>query len=257
MQKRIMAIVAHADDLEVYCGGTMAKFVEAGYDGVEVLLTASMAGADIDGQGYRRSKPEQVIPHRHREALEAARILGIARVERLDYQNTLYSDGDAFVWLGDEGFDTRHPAAHGPLLPAVAINEKLLEPLVELLGREEPEIVIGQHMFSGSEHVLCGHIINLAFRKALRKGASLGQLWLPVAARHCTWSSDLRVYPSPNILIDISAQWDKKQAAMLAHASQKLDKELDKIRLIDQYWGIANECALAEPFFTLCDGRYR
>jgi len=248
--------MAHADDMEVYAGGTMAKFVDQGYEGVLVLLTACMAGAKVGDRGYRQTVPEEAIPIRDREVRDGAGILGVSKVERLDFQNTLYSDGSDFVWMGDEAFDPDHPAA-GPLSPAVAINPKLIQPVVDLIRKYEPEIVIGQHMLSGFEHVCAGHIVNLAFRQAMEEGASLGQLWLPAAVRHCTWASDIRLYPSPNILIDITDYWDKKEQAMLAHQSQKLEESVEKIRAISHYWGMARQCELAEPFFTLCDARYR
>jgi LmbE family N-acetylglucosaminyl deacetylase len=251
-----MAMMAHADDMEVYAGGTMAKFTSEGYEGVLALLTPSMAGAKVDERGYRKVPPGEAMAVRDREVEEAARVLGVSRVERLGLQNTLYSDGRDFVWLGDADFQAQWPGL-GPLLPAVAINPELIRPVVEVIRRFEPEIVICQHMTSGFEHVCAGHVVNLAFRQAMEQGVSLGQLWLPVAVRHCTWASDLRIYPTPNVLIDITAFWEKKARAMLCHKSQRLDDAVEKVRLVNRYWGMARQCDLAEPFFTLCDARYR
>jgi LmbE family N-acetylglucosaminyl deacetylase len=256
VKKLIMAVMAHADDLEVYAGGTMAKFVEQGYEGVLVMLSANIAGASAGGKKYRQTLPEECIPLRAAETRAAAEVLGVRRVEFLNFQDMLYSDGTDFVHLGDAGFNPALPGV-GPLLPAVAMNPKLVAPVTEVIARYEPEIVIMQHAFSGFEHVTSGHIVNLAFRQAMKTGASLGQLWLPMTVRHCTWESDLRVYPSPNVLIDITAQWEKKSAAMLAHKSQRLEGAIEKIRLANRYWGMARQCELAEAFFTLCDARYR
>lgn len=256
MKKCIMAIMAHADDLEVYAGGTMAKFVEQGYEGVLVQMTESAAGARVPGKGYRQTTREETKPLRDEELRRGAEILGVRNVERLDFQSMLYSDGKDFVWIGDDDYNYRLPGA-GPLMPAVAINPKLIAPVIDLITRYEPEIVIGQHMLSGFEHVCTGHILNQAFRQAMEKGVSLGQLWTPSCVRHCTWASDVRLYPSPNVLIDITSTWEKKVAAMLAHESQGLDKSVEKIRVIAQYWGLARQCELAEAFFTLCDARYR
>ncbi len=256
MTRRIMAVMAHADDMEVYAGGTMAKFAEQGYEGILVMLSANTAGAAAPGKSYRQTLPEECIPLRAQETRAAAALLGVRTVEFLGFQDMLHSDGREFLYLGDPGFNPTLPGA-GPLLPAVAMNPRLIAPVREVMARYEPEIVIAQHTFSGFEHMTAGHIVNLAFRQALGAGASLGQLWLPAAVRHCTWDSDLRVYPSPNILIDITAQWEKKAAAMLAHRSQRLEGAIEKIRLANRYWGMARQCELAEPFFTLCDGRYR
>jgi LmbE family N-acetylglucosaminyl deacetylase len=256
MKKCIMAIMAHADDLEVYAGGTMAKFIAAGYEGVLVMLSANANGAAIGDKKYRETLPAEAMVVREQETREGAAILGVRHLEFLNFQSMMHSDGKGFVWLGDPGFRTDHPGM-GPLIPAVAMNPRLLDPVVAAIRKYEPEIVIAQHILSGFEHVCSGHIINLAFRTAMKEGASLGQLWMPMIVRHCTWESDFRLYPSPNILIDITAQWALKEKAMLAHGSQGLEKSVAKIRLANQYWGMARQSELAEPFFTLCDARYR
>ena len=256
MKKCIMAVVAHADDMEVFAGGTMAKFVEQGYEGVLVMLSANTAGAGVGGKKYRQTPPEECMPVRAEETRAGAAKLGVRTVEFLNFQDMLYSDGKDFLFLGDAGFNPALPGV-GPLLPAVAMNPKLIAPVTEVIARYEPEIVIMQHALSGFEHITSGHIVNLAFRQAMKNGASLGQLWLPVTVRHCTWESDFRLYPSPNVLIDITAQWEKKVAAMLAHKSQGLEGAVEKIRAGNRYWGMARQCELAEAFFTLCDARYR
>jgi LmbE family N-acetylglucosaminyl deacetylase len=234
----------------------MAKFTDEGYEGILVMLGANDAGAAIGAKGYRRTLPAEVMPVREQETREGAGILGVRHIEFMGLGHMLHSDGQDFVWMGDPGFREGHPGT-GPLLPSVAINPRLIEPVAAVIRRFEPEITIAQHMFSGFEHLCCGHIVNLAFRLAVKQGASLGQLWLPMAVRASTWQSDIRVYPSPNILIDISAQWARKERAILAHRSQGLDRHLPGIRLANRYWGMARECELAEPFYTLCDARYR
>jgi N-acetylglucosamine malate deacetylase 1 len=63
-----MAIGAHADDCEIFAGGTIAKLVAAGRKGLLVDLTDASAGT--------RGTPEQ----RLREAAAAAKSLNITRV---------------------------------------------------------------------------------------------------------------------------------------------------------------------------------
>ena len=63
MQKRILAAMAHADDLEYYAGGTMAKFVARGYEGILLMLSCNCAGGDIRGDGnYLKHSPEETMP---------------------------------------------------------------------------------------------------------------------------------------------------------------------------------------------------
>ena len=256
MKKCILAIMAHADDLEIFAGGTMAKFTEQGYRGVLVMLTGNMGGAAVGKKKYYEVRPDEAAPIREKETRTGAAILGVNKIEFLNFQETAYSTGQKFILPGDPGYQSEYPG-FGPLLPFVASNSRLIEPVVSLIQKYEPEIVISQHLFSGIEHLCSGHIINQAFRTAMAKGTSLGQLWLPVAPRYFNWAADLRIYPSPNILIDTTAQWKRKKKAILAHKSQKLNGAIEKIRLQDRYWGVARQCELAEAFFTLCDARYR
>jgi LmbE family N-acetylglucosaminyl deacetylase len=251
-----MAMMAHADDMEIYAGGTVAKFADQGYDTVLVMLTANVGGAATERKRYRQTVPEECMPIRDAEMRAGAAILGVRQIECLALMNLLHSDGNDFVWMGDPAFRENHPGA-GPLLPAAAINPRLIEPAIRVIRKYEPEVVIGQHMLSGFEHLCAGHIVNQAFRQAMAQGASLGQLWLPCGVRECTWASDVRIHPTPNILIDISAYWDRKAAAVRAHKSQRLEGALENIRTANRYWGMARECELAEPFVTLCDARYR
>jgi len=251
-----MAVMAHADDLELYAGGTMAKFTDQGYEGILVMVTANIDGGKIGNKSYRQTTPEEVAPVRAAETEKGAAILGVRIIENLKLQNLCYSNGKGFVTIGDPDFNYCR-ADTGALLAAAAMNERLLQPLIDLYARYEPEIVVMQNMNSGFEHLCAGHIAHLAFRKAMAQGASLGQLWLPMALRPTAWASDLRLYASPNILIDITRHWDRKVAAILAHQSQQLESHVEGVRTINRYWGMARECELAEPFFTLCEAHYR
>ncbi len=65
----VVAVGAHPDDPESGCGGTLARYAEAGHAVTIVYLTRGELG--IEGR-----PPEEVAKTRSREALEASRILG-------------------------------------------------------------------------------------------------------------------------------------------------------------------------------------
>ena len=256
MNKRIMVIMAHADDMEIYAGGTMAKFTDQGYEGILVMLTANNVGGVVEGKGYRQTTPEEIMPVRAREVRDGAAILGVSVIEEMEFKCNVYSDGEEYVWLGDKEYDMQHPSGSEPLAAAAA-NPKCVDRVKEMIKKYEPEIVISHNFFTSFPHTAAAHLVNHAFGLAVKEGASLGQLWIPAHVRHLAWQSDARQFPSPNIIIDITDYWDRKQQAMLAHKTQQLEKALDKVKLICRYWGIAGQCELAEPFFTLIDARYR
>lgn len=84
-ESKLLIFAAHPDDTEFMAGGTVAKFVDEGYEVYEVIATNGERGSfELDR--------ETLIRTREREAREAARILG-----KRDVINLGYSDG----YLGD------------------------------------------------------------------------------------------------------------------------------------------------------------
>lgn len=70
-----MAIVAHPDDIEFSCAGTMARWAKAGAKITYVLLTSGDVG--IDEPGMTREKATEI---REAEARQAAEIAGVNEV---------------------------------------------------------------------------------------------------------------------------------------------------------------------------------
>lgn len=79
-KKVVLAIGAHPDDIELGCGGTLAKFVESGYD-VHGLV------ASVGENG----NPSKKI-NRKTEAEKAARVLGLKSVEVLNFKDTEFKN---------------------------------------------------------------------------------------------------------------------------------------------------------------------
>ena len=78
-KKTVLVVVAHADDLEFYAGGAIARFVhEKAYDVYELILTDNSRGS------YSLSS-EQLIEISAREAVEAGRVLGLKEVRLAGY----------------------------------------------------------------------------------------------------------------------------------------------------------------------------
>jgi len=64
----ILAVVAHPDDMEILCGGTMAKFSRLGH---KVTVCHVCDG----GKGSKSHSSEELIKIRHKEALESAKLI--------------------------------------------------------------------------------------------------------------------------------------------------------------------------------------
>ncbi len=66
---RILAIGAHPDDVEFYCGGTLARYAQAGH----VVIMAYATNGD---KGHFRIPPAELARTREREARAAAAVIG-------------------------------------------------------------------------------------------------------------------------------------------------------------------------------------
>ena len=75
---KIMAIGAHLDDIEIACGGTLAKALKAGHE-VRVLIMSKSGYPNKDGIVQRSD--EQAV----QEGIEALHTLGISEIEILDF----------------------------------------------------------------------------------------------------------------------------------------------------------------------------
>jgi LmbE family N-acetylglucosaminyl deacetylase len=119
----IMVVAAHPDDIESWCAGTLARSIDAGATVRLLLVTSGDKGSDDP-----RATPADVAGRREREALEAARRLGIVEVAFLrhpdgevEYTRTLRGQivGPMRRWRPAVLFthDPDHPYHARPLFP--------------------------------------------------------------------------------------------------------------------------------------------
>jgi len=85
--ERVMVITAHPDDSEFGAGGTVARHVK---DGREVTYVIATNGNK--GSSDRAMTPERLASIRATEQRNAARVLGVERVEFLGYEDCELED---------------------------------------------------------------------------------------------------------------------------------------------------------------------
>src|SRR5215472_9875748 len=88
--QRILVIMAHPDDAEFICGGTMARLVAEGRDIYYVLVTSGNRGSHEAGMTM-----ERLAKIREDEQRRAAAALGVREVSFLGH-----NDGEVEVNLG-------------------------------------------------------------------------------------------------------------------------------------------------------------
>lgn len=222
----IMAIAAHPDDIESWCGGTLARAVDAGAS-VRLLLVTS---GDLGTSDPQATRP-LVAVQREAEAQQAAARLGLAQVAFLRYpdgevENSHALRGDLVAWIRRWRPDVlfTHDPEH-PLPPYLAHHDH------RAVGRAALDAV----------YPLARD--RLAFAEQAEAGLAphaVRQVWLFASA-------------VADVYVEISQSFERKIAARLAHASQTPDPtalpESWRRRFVDV--GRPAGLALAEAFTVL------
>ena len=81
---RAMVVVAHADDAEWGCAGTVAQWCKNGWEVVYVLCTDGSKGTDD-----AKLTSEELVSIRKKEQLDAAQVLGLHNVVFLGYEDSM------------------------------------------------------------------------------------------------------------------------------------------------------------------------
>jgi LmbE family N-acetylglucosaminyl deacetylase len=224
---RVLAVVAHPDDVESLCGGLVAALAAAGAAIGYVLLTSGDKGSpdpDVD--------PLALAALREAEQLAAAAVLGVQDVTFLRY-------GD-----GEVADDT-------PTREAVAAQIRRLRP--DLLIAFDPWHAYTFH----NDHRQAGFVAlaaarGLAPHPGPARGAD-GALTADVAPGHMTREAWLFLTDRPDVIVDIAPGIELKIAARIAHACQAIDAEAVKrgIRTRAETTGAPYAVPLAETFRTI------
>lgn len=240
-RKCIMVFGAHADDVEPMAGGTFAKYISEGYEGIYVCVINNLAGCGIESVGGGTTPPPEAkrplftvssstlsypcdaletIQIRSEEAKSAAEVFHATPVF-LDFREGIIWQGRARCNLGSELYSQFDP----PGRQAVSLAEEEsgnTEYLVELLRKYSPEIVI-THTLGGDkhDHGNSAYIMYLAFRQAAQKGVPVGKLWM----RPKGWLLGDKPVSKPKIKPDVHINVrdfiSVKYEALNKHVSQK------------------------------------
>jgi LmbE family N-acetylglucosaminyl deacetylase len=203
MNKRVMGVGAHPDDLEWYAGATICKLAHAGADIIFVILTEGEKGtydADTD--------PHTLAARRKEEQRAAAQFLGIRQV----------------IWLGYRD---------GELEPTPEAKKKL----AALYREHQPELLLAFDPWKRYElhpdHLAAGKIALDA-----RLGARMPLFYPDLRAQGLNaWTiPELWLFDAdaPNHFEDVSATFDAKLSALALHQSQDVWGEKNRAFLEDQ-----------------------
>lgn len=233
-RKCIMVFAAHADDVEALAGGTFAKYIAEGYEGIYVGAINNLAGCSLEKTPYFNGAPRFSISHspheypvgaletsqiREEEARQAAAIFGATPVF-LNFKEPWFSIGRKQIDYGTDLFYQYDPPGRPAISLATYLGEEV-DFVYELLRKYQPEVVI-THTLGGEkhDHGNAGYMIYLAFKKAMQENVSVGKLWMTVNGWLAGDGAQRNGFGKPDVRIDIKDFLKIKYAAYDVHVSQ-------------------------------------
>lgn len=217
----VVAVGPHPDDVELFCGGTVATLVAAGQRVAILDLT----------QGERATRGD--LDTRAREASRAAEILGVART------NLRLPDGAIDPFGGD--------ASPASTVGRVVAALRSLRPRVVLLPHRH-----ARHPDHAAASALVRRAVFLAGLQRVEGGAPHRVM--------ATAEYFLRVASRPSFVVDVSAAYETKRSAIAAYQSQvqpRSDGTLvgapgarEALEARDAYFGSLIGAARGEGFYT-------
>lgn len=233
-RKCILVFGAHADDVDENAGGTLAKYVALGYEGIYVCAINNLDGCNLERTPWYDKGPNFTVsnsPHkyplgaletsqiREEEARQAAAIYPATPIF-LNFKEPTFFMGRKSVSYGTDLFHEYNPPGRQQIAMATYLDEDV-DFVFNLLKKYQPEIVI-THTMGGEklDHGNAAYLIYLAFKKAIREQVPVGKLWMTVNG----WLLDPIARQSgrgkPDVKVDVKAYLKVKYEALNKHLSQ-------------------------------------
>jgi LmbE family N-acetylglucosaminyl deacetylase len=219
---RVMVVTAHPDDSEFGAAGTVAKFVKDGCEVTYVVVTNGNKGSSD-----RTMTPERLARIREEEQRNAARTLGVERVQFLGYE-----DG------------------------AVEDTRDLRRDVSREIRRWRPDLVVCQNPHrtynlgaSHRDHRVVGGVALDCVYPLARDHMAFPEL-MPEYEPHKVREVYVMQWESPQVIVDISEVFELKIKALACHTSQFADFAAVEARIRERsaLLGKAKGYAFAEAF---------
>jgi len=229
-----MVFGAHADDVDEIAGGTFAKYISMGYEGVYVCVTNNLAGCNLEKTPYFDRGPSFTISDsplkypvgaletnqiRSEEAKAAAAVYGAIPVF-LDFSEPEFYLGRKVIIYATEEFINFNPPGRRQINLATRYSEDV-NIVVDLLEKYQPEIVI-THTLGGEklDHEGTAYMMYLAFKKAIDKNIPVGKMWMTVNGWLLDKDAQKMGRGKPDIKEDVRDFLNIKYEALNKHLSQ-------------------------------------
>ena len=208
-QKNILIILAHPDDPEFFCGGSIARWIKSGHQVAYLLLTKGDKGAVDETLTY-----ENITKLRITEQEQAAKSLGVGLVEFLDYE-----DGYIFPNL-----ELRR-----------AIVREIRKQKPDILVTCDPTNLFPSHQYiNHPDHRYAGQVVIDAVFPASGNYFFFPELIDEGYKPHEVEQVWMSLTNQPDVILDVSEYWKDRLDALKLHASQIGDPEAFENHMLDR-----------------------
>jgi LmbE family N-acetylglucosaminyl deacetylase len=210
----ILVVLAHPDDPEFFCGGTLHFWTCAGHQVDYFLLTCGDKG--FNDSTAPDMTPDALCATRHKEQLEAAGVIGAGSVHWLERPD-------------------------GYLVPDIDLRREVTRAIRRfkptILMTCDPQTQFTAFGINHPDHRAAGQAALDAVYPAAGNKAYFPELIDEGLEPHMPREVWISLTNQPNTTIDITVQWPAKMEALLKHASQVGDPEKFKARMLSRHTG--------------------
>lgn len=196
--RRALVVSAHPDDIEFGCAGTVALWVDEGWDVRYVIVTSGQKGVQD-----ATTEPEAFGRLREAESVEAARAVGVTDVTFLRWMDSevLYADQRALRKDLSRQFRVHRPHRLVSMTPELLPTEYFLN---HPDHRTVAEATLDITLTGGTTAAIFPELL---LEEGLEPWKGLDEAWIIAPAGGST-------------VVDITTTVDRKIAALKAHVSQ-------------------------------------
>lgn len=235
-EQRALVIVAHPDDAEFGCAGTVARWADEGWEVTYVVLTDGSGGGPDDATDVGPAAREAVIRQRQAEQRAAADVLGVKDVCFLGYR-----DGTVQPTLELRREIARIVRQYRPGRVIIPSPDRVWAPTYHV-RRHHPD------------HLATGQAALAALYPAAQNPWDFPELLDEGLRPHRVEEIYVMGAPVVNCAVDITATIDRKVAALRAHQSQLGTRFPEVERLIRRMaaeLGVKHGMEYAEEFHRI------
>jgi LmbE family N-acetylglucosaminyl deacetylase len=207
----VLVVLAHPDDPEFFCGGTIGLWASQGRRVVYCLLTRGDKGSDDP-----HTDPEALMAQRTQEQMAAAEVLGVSEVVFLDHR-----DGE------------------------IHADDQLCLEITRVIRQVKPDIFVtcdptnfypSRNRLNHADHRAAGEAALNAVFPAARSGMYFPQLLEEGLPAHKVHQIYIAGAAQPDLSIDITSQFERKIQAIGCHVSQVGDDLVALKERLEQYF---------------------